>query len=280
MNLGRLLETVRRRFERRGIPDASLEAEILVRHVLGLDRTALHARPERSISPEETTAVEELVERRLNGEPSAYLTGHRWFYKLDFLVGDGVLIPRPETELLVEAALSAIAARRYRTAADIGTGSGVIAVSLAYEVPDLTIIATDISPQALDIARTNAERYGVTGRVRFRQGDLLGPLTGPVDIICANLPYVEQQELRDGGPLSHEPRLALDGGPDGLDVFRRFGPQVSNKLNPGGGLVIEVGAGQAEHVVRLLERDLPEGMFNVHHDLAGHERVIEYRLTA
>ena len=280
MNLGRLLAMVRYRFERHGVPDASLEAEILVRHVLGIDRAALHTGPERPVSPEETEAVQALAERRARGEPTAYLTGHRWFYKLDFHVGDGVLIPRPETELLVEVAVAAIRECRYRTAADIGTGSGVIAVSLAYELPDLAVIATDISEQALAIALKNAERYRVAGRVLFRRGDLLEPLTEAVDVICANLPYVGKTDLPAGGPLSREPRLALDGGPDGLDLFRRFVPQVPSKLRPGGSLVAEIGAGQTQQVLKLMERDLPPGRFTVHRDLAGHERVIEYRLTA
>jgi release factor glutamine methyltransferase len=280
VNLGRLLALVRYLLERHHVPDASLEAELLARHVLGLDRAELHARPERPVSPEELAAVKALAERRARGEPSAYITGHRWFYKLDFHVGDGVLIPRPETELLVDLALAAIRESRGRAAADIGTGSGVIAVSLAHEVRDLTVVATDVSEKALAIARQNAERYGVADRIIFRQGDLLEPLTGPVDIICANLPYVKETELSAGGPLSCEPQLALDGGPDGLDVFRRFFPQVGSRLCPGGRLFLEIGAGQAPALLALLERDLPPGRFTVHRDLARHERVIEFRLTA
>jgi release factor glutamine methyltransferase len=281
VNLGRLLAAVRQRLERRGVADASLEAEIMARHVLDMDRAGLHAQPERPVSPREEAAVEALAERRARGEPSSYITGHRWFYGLDFLVAAGVLVPRPETELLVDVAVGVIngSGSDYRTAADIGTGSGVIAVCLAHLVPNLAVIATDISEQALDIARSNAGRHGVAERVTLCQGDLLEPLVEPVDIICANLPYVKRGDLPPGGPLSYEPRLALDGGPDGLDVLRRFVPQVAPKLRPGGCLVVEVGAGQAKKVLAILERELPPGGFNVHRDLAGHERVIEYRLT-
>lgn len=280
MNLGRLLAAVRRRLDRRGVEDASLEAEIMARHVLGMDRAALHATPERPVSLEDTAAIESLAERRAQGEPNAYLTGHRWFYGLDFIVASGVLIPRPETELLVEAAITAINQGGYRTAADIGTGSGIIAVCLARLVPNLTVTAADISGPALEIARRNAERHGVADRIIFRSGDLLLPLTTPFDIICSNLPYVKETDIPAGGPLWHEPRLALNGGPDGLDVFRRFAPQVAGHLNPGGCLVLEIGAGQAKQVLALLERDLPAGKFTLHRDLAGHERVIEFRLTA
>ena len=279
MNLGRLLAAVRQRFERRGVPDASLEAEIIIRHVLGLERAALLAWPERVVTPAETAAIKALAERRARGEPSAYIVGHRWFYGLDFHVGDGVLIPRPETEQLVELALSVIRAEGYRTAADVGTGSGVIAVSLANQVPDLIVVATDLSEAALAIARRNAERYGLAGRIDFRQGDLLEPLTTTVDVICANLPYVQATEITPDSPLSHEPRLALDGGRDGLDVFRRFFPQVGPRLRRGGRLFLEIGAGQAGAVLALLEHDLPPGRFIVHRDLDKHERIIEYRLT-
>jgi release factor glutamine methyltransferase len=280
VNLGRLLAAVRDKLERRGVPDASLEAEILARHVLGLDRAELHSHPDREVSPEESTAIESLTERRARGEPSAYITGRRWFYGLEFLVGAGVLIPRPETEMLVEVARDFIKANHYRTAADIGTGSGAIAVCLAHLVPSLRLVATDVSEEALAIARRNAERHGVAERIAFRSGDLLTSLTGPVDIICANLPYVKQEEIPETGPLAHEPRLALDGGPDGLDIFRSFFPQVAAGLRSGGSLVVEVGAGQAKAVLRLMEQALPPGKFTVHRDLAGHERVVACRLTA
>jgi release factor glutamine methyltransferase len=280
VNLGRLLAAVRRRLERRGVPDASLEAEIMARHVLGLDRAGLHAQPERPVTPEQSAAVTSLAERRARGEPSAYLTGHRWFYGLDFLVGPGVLVPRPETELVVEVALAAIHGSHYETVADIGTGSGAVAVCLAHLVQKLHVVATDISEKALDVARANAARHGVAERLTFCLGDLLEAVPELVEVICANLPYVKRKDVPPGGPLSYEPRLALDGGPDGLDVFRRFGPQVAPKLRPGGCLVLEVGDRQAPKVLRLLEHDLPPGKFTVHRDLADRERVIEYRLTA
>jgi release factor glutamine methyltransferase len=280
VNLGWLLSAVRQRLERRGVPHASLEAEIMARHVLGMDRAELHARPEHPVSPEDTASIESLADRRAAGEPTAYLTGHRWFYGLDFLVTSGVLIPRPETELLVETAAAVVTERNYHTAADIGTGSGVIAVCLAHLAPNLNVIATDISEAALDIARRNSEFHGVADRITFRLGDLLEPLAEPVDILCANLPYVKTNDIPKSGPLWHEPRTALDGGADGLDVFRRFAPIVAACLRPGGCLVLEIGAGQSKAVLALLEKHLPGGKFKVHRDLAGHERVIEFRLTA
>ena len=279
MNLGTLLAEARKRLADHGIDDASLEAEVLVRHVLELDRAALHASPERPVSEAESRAIHRLIERRLTGEPTAYITGHREFYGLDFIVTPDVLIPRPETELLVDLALAGIKENGYKTAADIGTGSGNIAVCLAVSVPDLMVTPIDIRGNALIIAMQNAARHKVIDRMHFELGDLLEPLEEPVDVICANLPYVTTSELIVDGPLHFEPQDALDGGPDGLDVFRDFVPMVPYALKPGGSLYLEIGEGQGEAVKEMVNRDLPGAFVSVHRDLAGRDRVVMVRLT-
>jgi release factor glutamine methyltransferase len=235
----------------------------------------LYSSLDDDISPHQQDACLRLVQRRLSGEPAAYITGCREFYGLDFSVNRHVLIPRPESELLVEKALELAADYQKPRIADIGTGSGAIAISLAVNLPQAMIYAIDISPDALEVASSNCRRHGVADRVRLICGDILQPLDEPLDIITANLPYVHPDDIADTCP---EPSLALDGGVDGLDKIKRLVYQVDGKLNPGGSLLLEIGLGQAQPVSDMLRCVFPAARLDIIPDLAGIERVVIMRL--
>jgi len=261
------------------IEDASLEGEILLRHVLGLNRAGLFSGLEQDMLPEELESLERLLKRRREGEPSAYITGHREFFGIDFHVDRNVLIPRPETELLVEKAITLAESQNISTVADVGTGCGAIAVSLAINLPEITVYATDISIQALEIARQNCVQHGVSGRVHLLSGNLLEPIQQPVDLIIANLPYVGRSELTANGLLHFEPALALNGGKNGVDIIIRLCHQAIDKLQPGGTIILEIGQGQSESVVAVLNDAFPTGVIEVRHDLTGIDRLVCMRLT-
>lgn len=264
-----------------GIEDATLEAELLLRHILKMRRAELYAHLADDITATQVLSLNQLLGRRLRHEPSAYIRRSREFYGLDFYVDGRVLIPRPETELLVELALEL--ARSYFPSevliADIGTGSGAIAVALAVNLPQCigaTIYATDISPQALEVAEINCRRHGVADRVHRLCGDLLTPLPQPVDIIVTNLPYVPEADWEDLPPeiSRYEPRLALAGGADGLDCIRRFLRQVPGYLRPGGSFLLEVGIGQGQAVLEMAQNIFPSASVEIIPDLAGIPRVV------
>jgi len=250
-----------------------LEAEVLLTHVTGLPRTALLAHPERPLPTDRWAAYEARVRRRAAGYPLPYLIGRVEFYGLEFAVTPDVLIPRPETERLVEMAR----ARRPGVIVDVGTGSGCVAVALAVHLPGAQVYATDLSGPALRVAAANARRHGVEDRVRLIQGDLVGPLTGPIDLVVSNPPYVAEGEwaFLPESVRQHEPRLALDGGADGLAVIRRLLTDVPRLLRPGGVLLVEIGATQREAAAALAHSLLPEARVAVHPDLAGRDRVLE-----
>jgi len=273
------LANARRELSDGNISDASLEGEILLRYVLWIDRSRLFSSLDQELTALQEKALAGLLERRLQGEPTAYITGHREFYGLDFKVDRNVLIPRPETELLVEKAVRI--SKRYKivSIADIGTGCGAIAISLAVNVPDITIYATDVLTAALEIAEANCRNHGVSERITFLQGDMLEPLPEPVDMIIANLPYVKASELPEAGPLDFEPRLALDGGEEGLDILRNICVQAGSKLREKGWMLLEIGQGQAEDVTELLQITYPSAKIELESDLAGIERVVCLRLT-
>ncbi len=261
------------------IDDASLEGEILLRHVLGINRAQLYSDIDHNVSPAHDKALRKLLERRIQGEPSAYITGYREFYGLDFRVDRNVLIPRPETELLVEKAIRLAQSHAISGMADIGTGCGAIAVSLAVNLPGVTIYATDVSAPALEVARSNCKKHGVADRIVFLQGDMLESLPEPVDLIIANLPYVRESDLSRSGPLSFEPALALNGGKDGLDRIRVLCRQAGNKLRSQGFILLEIGQGQAEETAALSQEIFPSARIEIESDLAGIERVVSLRLT-
>jgi release factor glutamine methyltransferase len=261
-----------------------LESEVLLAHVLGTSRTALLAHPEQILTSEQLSNYRVLVRRRASGCPLPYLTGRVEFYGLEFEVTPEVLIPRPDTETLVDLAC----ARQPRAVVDVGTGSGCIAVSLALHLPKVIVYAVEISPAALAVARRNVERHGVAGRVRLIVGDVLTPRPGLVDLIVSNPPYIPTGQCASlpASVRDHEPRLALDGGPDGLAVIRRLlaqapavlrGPERCGRAGrrPGGGLLIEIGANQGEAARRLARAFFPRATVRVHPDLAGRDRVLE-----
>lgn len=265
----------------KGIEAPYFESELLMRHILNIDRVRLIIEIDRELGPSEYNAFFGNIERRLKGEPTAYITGQREFYGLDFIVNRNVLIPRPESELLVDKALEIGRGRNLSSIADIGTGCGAIAISLAVNLPETDIYATDISPDALKVARSNCRKHGVANRVSLLEGDLLSPLPQPVDIIIANLPYVREPELAGVNTDGFEPKLALDGGADGLEKVRRLCVQAGEKLRPhstssgqaGGCLLLEIGQGQGEEVVALLKGLYPSGEVELTPDLSGIDRV-------
>jgi release factor glutamine methyltransferase len=269
-----------------GQVNARLDAEVLLSHTLHVERSARYAYPQRTLTPEQEQQFLTLIERRSHGEPVAYLTGHKEFYGLDFLVDKRVLIPRPETELLVEAALRAcrqmLGAGRTPIVADIGTGSGIIPVTLAVLEPRLQYLyASEISIDALEVAYLNCQRHHVEDRVRLLHGDLLAPLPEPVDILTANLPYVGTDEMDELPPdVRYEPRLALFSGPDGLDLLHRFFTELhkSGKLVQGAVVLLEIGYRQREPLTRLLHEIWPQATISFTKDYSGWDRVLQMNL--
>ena len=273
----------RERFLRAGIPpdQAAIDAEILVRHVLGQDRATYLARRDEPIPDDDFERLEAMVRRREGREPVAYILGEREFWGLSFLVSPAVLIPRPETEAIVERALALMNdARRAWRLADVGTGSGCLAVALAHERGNATVIATDISEPALGVAAANALRHGVDSRIRLIRTSLLDEVPGPFDLIVANPPYVPagtrgglQPDVRD-----YEPETAVFGhGADGLDEVRLLLTQTPERLAPGGWLLMEFGFGQGD-AVRAAVNAVPElRLVEVLRDLQGHERTLVAR---
>lgn len=269
------------RFEERGLPTPRLDAEILVAHALALPRVQLYVQFDRPLLPPELGAIRELVKRRQGGESVAYAIGKKEFYGLDFAVDARVLVPRPDTETLVDEALDRVGRTPPAEAtgvapriADVGTGSGAIAVAVAKQRPDATVFASDVSTDALAVARGNAERNAAA--ITFLEGDLETPLKqhAPFDLITANLPYVAAGDIAGLAPeVRAEPLLALDGGPDGLDLVRRLVTAAPALLAPGGALVLEIGAGQAQDTAALC---VAAGLTDVRirRDLGQIERVV------
>lgn len=270
-----------------GQETARLDAQVLLGYVLGVERATLYAHPEIGLTSEQERQFFTLVERRGRGEPVAYLVGHKEFYGLDFLVDRRVLIPRPETELLVETALSVcrekLDAGQLPIVADIGTGSGAIPITLAVQEPRLPYVyATDISTDALEVARLNCRRYHVEQRVRLLHGDLLGPLPEPVDVFTANLPYVgtNEMDILDVDVRSYEPHVALFGGPDGLDVLRRLFLQArqSRVVREGSVFLLEIGYRQQEPLTELVRAVWPRAVVAFKKDFAGWDRLLQVRV--
>jgi release factor glutamine methyltransferase len=254
---------------------AALDAEVLVAIALGISRAALAADPGRALRPEQLLTLESLARRRLAGEPVAYLTGRREFWSLDLEVTPDVLVPRPETELLVERTLAAIAGARHPAVLDLGTGSGAIALAVASARPDAAVTATDASAAALAVARRNAVRLGVAN-LRFFEGDWYAPLAGArFEAITSNPPYVASGDDALAA-LAHEPRLALAAGPGGLEALAAVAAGAPGHLAPGGSLLVEHGAGQGAAVRRLFA-DAGIEAIETFADLAGRERVTEGR---
>jgi release factor glutamine methyltransferase len=272
-----------------GSPSPRLDAELLVAHAFGRDRAWLLAHPEAGLEPEATSALAAWVERRAGGEPIAYIRGFKEWLSLRVRTDRRALIPRPETELLAEAAIDEIAARMARdgdpiSGWEVATGSGAVTLALALRfrtalaLGRLRLAASDISPEAVELASENLAANGVSGLVALGCGDLLDPpvLPPPLqpDVVIANLPYLTTEEATSGaGSLRHEPRGALDGGPDGMDVIRRLLAQLPERLAVGGVALLEVGAGQARAVREQVSTHMAAEVGTLR-DLQGVERVV------
>ncbi len=280
-----LLERTRARLSIAGIHEHRLEAELLLQHALGIDAARMFAGLNDPVPLEAETALDRLAGRRADREPLAYITGRRGFYGREFAVTPDVLIPRPETELLVELALRWVAANSDPGTglriADIGTGSGAIAVTLASEIKDSAVDAVDLSPQALEVARSNARRMCVPDRIEFFEGDLAGPLKGRrYQIVTANLPYVRPDTLaRAEEEVRREPELALLGGRDGLDVIRRFALMLPDIMDSAGSLALfEVDPLTADGAAEAIAAALPAARVWIELDLARLERCVAAEL--
>ncbi|RKH01683.1 peptide chain release factor N(5)-glutamine methyltransferase [Corallococcus sp. CA053C] len=251
----RVLTWTTQHFEKRQVDAPRLTTEILLAHVLKTGRVRLYVDLDRPLAKEELTAFRALIERRLAGEPTNYLTGTKEFYNRAFKVDARVLIPRPETELLVEALLHAVPKDAPSRVLDVCTGSGCIAISVAGERPQATVFATDLSPDACALAKENAQALGMGDRVTVLQGDLFSPLPpdAKFQVVVSNPPYIDSGDIAGLSPeVRREPRLALDGGPDGLVAMRRVIQGARRVLEPGGLLALEMGETQGSAVLELL----------------------------
>jgi release factor glutamine methyltransferase len=284
---GQTVETARRtltaRFENSGIDSAELDARILVGVVLGLDLTGVIAAAARLLTPDETTRLEDFTRRRIAGEPVARILGHKEFWGLPLQLSAETLVPRPDTETLVELALDMVRTAHHRDRrlriADIGTGSGAILLALLSELPNAYGIGTDISRDALQTAHSNAAHLGLADRAHFIACDYAAALSGRFDLIVSNPPYVRSAEIADLATevRDHDPLRALDGGADGLDAYRALVPQAGRLLAPLGVLAVEVGQGQSADVERLM---VTEGLTlerPPQADLAGIQRAVAGR---
>lgn len=250
---------------------AWLEAEVLAAFVCDKDRAWLAAHSTDIFSPTRQRQLAALVQKRLKHWPMAYLTGQKEFFGRTFVVTSAVLIPRPETELLVEAVLQT---PNIKTIADIGTGSGCIAVTLAAEQPRYKLYAVDISAAALTVAKHNARKHKMTGRITFRQGSLLQPLLKDhLDAVVANLPYVTEVEYAKSPSIKREPRLALTAGTDGLRLYRQLFKQLTIRPQPPAYLFLEIGAGQGQAIKKIMQQILPQYICELQRDLAGRWRL-------
>ncbi len=275
--------------ERSAIIDAAIEAEVLVRLVVGMDRVRYFASLQEPIGAEQSTALDEFVQRRLRGEPLAYIVGSREFYGMDFQVDSRVLIPRPETELLVDLALGFLSDREAAlrseygtggkspvTVADVCTGSGAVGIAIAAKAPDIRVIATDISADPIDVAAANAIAHSVLDRVELRLGDLLGPIPEVLELIVANPPYIPTENWEALPPdVKMEPRVALDGGEDGLEVCRRLLKQAADRLVPGGAMFVELMPEQIDSAMGVAARLFEDAAVGSISDLSGDPRVLK-----
>ena len=259
------------------IPDARLEAEVMLMNVMRMQRHDLFSQQETEVSPQQEQALAAIMERRLKREPLAYILQYKEFYGINLLVNPDVLIPRPETECMVEHALF-MALMGMETpqlvVADVGTGTGAIAINLALHLPAAHIYAMDNADAVLDVAAYNIRAHNVADRVTLGKGDLLEPAPEPVDLILANLPYIPTGRIPTLQPeIRWEPQQALDGGPDGLDLIRRLLAQAPDKLKEHGIILLELDPEQVPAVEELARQLFPEAETSVEKDLAQHDRI-------
>ena len=262
-----------------GIAYSWLDAEILVAHVLRSSRERLHSHPERRVTAAQQQRLSRLTRRRAARVPIPYLTGEREFYGHLLAVRPGVLIPRPETELMVELAIAWLTAHpQARRVIDLGTGSGAVAIAIAKAIPHARIVARDVSPRALRVAAENVARFHLRRRITMERANLLRGAP-PADLIVANLPYISAaQRRRRPRELTYEPALALDGGDDGLALIGRALRQAPAAIKPGGCVMLECDPSQARRLLRLAQGQWPSAVVSVHKDLAGRDRVVRIQL--
>jgi release factor glutamine methyltransferase len=252
-----------------------LDAQVLVQHILDKPKAWVLSHPEFEISAEQLAAVQQATGRLARGEPLPYVLGYWEFFGLKFQVTPDVLIPRPETELLVEEALIWLKnSPDKRLVADVGTGSGCIAITLAHHLPDLHLIAADVSLPAIRVARKNAIAHNVADRINFIQSNLLSPVTRPLDCICANLPYIPTKTLEHLRVKQNEPEQALDGGNDGLVIIRNLLADIRRALSPGGCALIEIEENEGSAAIDIARTFLPETTAQIKKDLAGKDRLL------
>lgn len=281
--VGRAVNAATQRLEEAGCPTARLDAQVILAHVLGVGRSWLFAHYEVALEPAQAECYTELIARRIAHEPVAYLTGHKEFYGIDLQVDRRVLIPRPETEMLVDTVLAIAAAQSPAgmTIADVGTGSGAIALAVATNAPNVRVYALDISDAALDVARANFARLDMRRQIVPLRSDFLAALPECVDLIVANLPYVNSTDYQTLEPdvRVYEPQLALESGPQGLDAITKLLQQTQRYLNSDGMVILEIGYDQGLLVADLVERLLPDARHvDVSRDYQGHDRMVTFTL--
>jgi release factor glutamine methyltransferase len=281
VTIGRAVVAATQRLASAGLDTPRLDSEVLLAHLLGLARSQLYTYSERTLSAAERIGYEELVKRRFRHEPVAYLVGAKAFYGLDLAVDPRVLIPRPETELLVDFALDLVGQAEANghqpvRLVDVGTGSGAIALAVAANAPTVQVFATDISPAALALAQENAHRLGLASRISFLHGDLLGSVPEPVHLVLANLPYIAEAEWPSLQPdiADFEPALALSGGADGLALIRDLLLQSPAYLLAGGAMLLEIGSHQGRAVAQLAAQAFPHGFVEVLTDYSYQDRIV------
>lgn len=275
--IGQIWRAIRDRFAAAGLDNPTLDARLLAQHALRLDATGLILAEADPISPESHAVLDALAARRLAREPVARILGVQEFYGLPFALNGATLVPRPETELLVDFGLEALHGRSAARLLDLGTGTGCIALALLANLPDVQGLGIDLAPEALDQARANAQQLGLAGRFDTRQGDWFAPVGAAekFDLVVSNPPYIESAVMAGLEPevLRHDPALALDGGPDGLAPYRVIADGVSRVLAPGGAVAVEIGFNQGDAVAALFAA---AGLARVAlaKDLAGHDRMV------
>jgi release factor glutamine methyltransferase len=279
--IGRLLDWTARFLSQKGSESPRLDAEVLLAEVLGCERIALYTRYDEEATEAARQRFRDLIRRRIEGCPVAYLVGRKEFFSLRFEVNSSVLIPRPDTECLVTECLALAKELSELTVLDVGTGSGAIAVAVAKQHKGARVTATDVSAEALAVAERNAARHGVAERVSFLRGDLFAPLPQgqPFDFIVSNPPYIPHADLPSlpPGVRDYEPHVALDGGPDGFVVFDRLIEQARGYLKPGGWLLVEIGLPQEIQARRRIESIAGYDLGRIIIDGSGHPRLLRAR---
>ena len=277
MNVKETLNVASEELMKIGSLDARLEAEVLLRHVLKIDRATMFRDLDEDVSIEDSGNIASLVKRRTQREPLAYITGAKEFYGLPFVVSEDVLIPRQETELLVDTAIVQAKSldKSQISIVDVGTGSGAIAVSLALNIPTSSVIAVDISESALTIADDNRRAHGLYSRVKLRRGSLLEPIVERIDILVSNPPYIRSDKLTSlQEEVLQEPMVALDGGHDGLELIKKLLFQAVDKMSNPSVILFEIDSDQAPEAVKLSQQFFPSAITTVLKDLSNNERAV------